>query len=156
MSCRPVDGVKLSFAATWLTRIGKKLSRWLENSESAENFWLPFVCYVTQLENSEKVEESEDAVQQFMKRTRHSVQAVVSCNVLLPDPLNSKDGKDMKSLGAPFDVIITNYCLESASRTIEECFVVVANVVRLLRSSGHVIIRVGIVANIVLVKCLKT
>ncbi|KAK4007523.1 hypothetical protein OUZ56_012680 [Daphnia magna] len=97
--------------------------------------WLPFFQYVAELERAE----SETIL---LDRVRHSVRAVVPCNVLLTDPLmDNKDTACNADGHSSYDVIITTLCLEFATLTVEEYSTAVANVTRLLRPAGFLVVQ---------------
>lgn len=87
----------------------------------------------------------------LVERVRRSVRAVVPCNVFLADPLSTdnkaagpaaKDKEDAHNGHSSFDVIISTLCLEFASLSVAEYESAVANVTRLLRPSGYLILQV--------------
>ncbi|XP_057375410.1 nicotinamide N-methyltransferase-like [Daphnia carinata] len=121
----------------------QKIKQWLMTANAQppppgqkhDETWLPFFRYVAQLERAE----SETIL---LDRVRHSVRAVVPCNVLLTDPLmDNKDTACNADGHSLYDVIITTLCLEFATLTLEEYSTAVANVTRLLRPGGFLIVQ---------------
>ncbi|XP_046639230.1 nicotinamide N-methyltransferase-like [Daphnia pulicaria] len=97
--------------------------------------WLPFFRYVTELERAE----SETLL---LERVRHSVRAVVPCNVLLTNPLmNDKEAAQNADGNSLYDVIITTLCLEFATLSVDEYSAAVGNVTRLLSPGGFLVVQ---------------
>ena len=82
----------------------------------------------------------------LLDRVRHSVRAVVQCNVLLTDPLmNDKDAaQNADGCSSLYDVIITTLCLEFATLSVDEYSSAVGNVTSLLRPQGFLVVQVNI------------
>lgn len=73
----------------------------------------------------------------LLNRVRSSIKSVVSCDVLQTEPLLGNS--NVESL---FDVIISIFCLECAVASPLAYPDVVANVAKLLRPNGHLIMAV--------------
>lgn len=74
----------------------------------------------------------------LLNRVRRSVCSVIPVDVLRNDPLLS-----IVNVKSTFDVIISVFCLECAVPSPKEYQSAVANVVQLLRPSGHIIMIVS-------------
>lgn len=81
----------------------------------------------------------------LLERVRHSVRAVVPCNVLLTNPLmNDKEAAQNADGNSLYDVIITTLCLEFATLSVDEYSAAVGNVTRLLSPGGFLVVQVNI------------
>ncbi|KAI9561751.1 hypothetical protein GHT06_012712 [Daphnia sinensis] len=112
----------------------QKLNEWLSAGGKADETWLSYARYVAQLEFENADQESAFLV---LERARRSIRSILPCDVLQSDPLLGK-------ADTLFDVIISVFCLECAASSAGEYRNTIANVVRLLRPSGHLIMMGGL------------
>ncbi|OQY29740.1 MAG: hypothetical protein B6244_02825 [Candidatus Cloacimonetes bacterium 4572_55] len=106
----------------------KEVENWVENKNGAFN-WDIFFRFVWELERKK---DSTLTIKEMKERLRRKIKRVIPCNVLLDNPL---DPLRMQN----FDIIASNFCLESVTDKESVFLQVLENVTGLLRRGGTLI-----------------
>lgn len=114
----------------------EQLERWIRNESNALD-WSPVVEYVARVEGYIDLQKGAEKISQ---RTRNALRKVIPCNVTSPGIL-------AESHRSTFDAVVTSLCLEAAVMDDITYCAAVADIGRLIRPGGSLIL-CGLTGNV--------
>ena len=102
----------------------EELKKWIKNDPGAFNWESHFAHVVQKLEGKGKEEAKERQLE-----LRKTIKAIVHCNIFEENPIE-------QGYEGPYDVVMSNLCIDGACKTIEEYNTALSKIASLLNPAG--------------------